>query len=243
MPRLLPEHASRATVRKKNIVSKPAALRESPAHASNDGRGPDLLAQLQDLTCNLQNALDRFRLDSRLTRLAEKEVPDARERLQHVLKLTDQAAHRTLDLVEQSCPPADRTAREAAALAEPWSRFRAGTIKVADYCDLVTRIDTFLVLSRSDSEKVRANLNEVLLAQDYQDLTGQIIRGVMTLVSEVEVVLIDLARLAGTAGGEHGPTAEELARGTGPVVPGVEQGAAVVNGQADIDALLSDLGI
>ena len=51
--------------------------------------------------------------------------------------------------------------------------------------------------------------------------------GVMTLVSEVEVVLVDLARLAGTSGGDHGPTAEELARGTGPVVPGVEQGAAV----------------
>ncbi len=170
-------------------------------------------------------------------------MPDARERLQHVLKLTEQAAHRTLDLVEQSCPPADRTAKEAAALAEPWSRFRAGTITVSDYCDLVNRVDKFLLATRTDSEKVRANLNEVLLAQDYQDLTGQIIRGVMTLVSEVEVVLVDLAHLAGTTGGNNGPTAEELARGTGPVVPGVEQGAAVVNGQADIDALLSDLGM
>ena len=225
-------------------MSQPAVHRESdPRAAAPEARAPDLLAQLQDLTCNLQSALDRFRLDSRLTRLAEKEVPDARERLQHVLKLTDQAAHRTLDLVEQSGPPAERTAKEATALAEPWSRFRAGTIRVSDYCDLVGRIDKFLVASRADSEKVRANLNEVLLAQDYQDLTGQIIRGVMTLVSEVEVVLVNLARLAGTNGVDHGPTAEELARGTGPVVPGVEQGAAVVNGQVDIDALLSDLGI
>jgi chemotaxis protein CheZ len=216
---------------------------KSPDPRAPDARAPDLLAQLQDLTVNLQSALDRFRLDSRLTRLAEKEVPDARERLQHVLKLTDQAAHRTLDLVEQSGPPADRTAREAGALAEPWARFRAGTITVSDYCDLIGRIDKFLVVSRTDSETVRANLNEVLLAQDYQDLTGQIIRGVMTLVSEVEVVLVDLARLAGTTAGDKGPTAEELARGTGPVVPGVEQGAAVVNGQAELDALLSDLGM
>ena len=223
-------------------MSKPAALRDSASRAS-DAPAPDLLAQLQNLTCNLQTALDRFRLDSRLTRLAEKEVPDARERLQHVLKLTEQAAHRTLDLVEQSCPPADRTAKEAAALGEPWSRFRAGTITVSDYCDLISRVDKFLLASRTDSDTVRANLNEVLLAQDYQDLTGQIIRGVMTLVSEVEVVLVDLARLAGTTGGEHGPTAEELARGTGPVIPGVDQGAATVNGQVDIDALLSDLGI
>ncbi|MEJ1961939.1 MAG: protein phosphatase CheZ [Gammaproteobacteria bacterium] len=222
-------------------MSQPALREASPRDA--DARAPDLLAQLQDLTCNLQTALDRFRLDSRLTRLAEKEVPDARERLQHVLKLTEQAAHRTLDLVEKSCPPADRTAREAAALAEPWARFRAGTITVSDYCDLISRIDKFLLVSRADSDTVRANLNEVLLAQDYQDLTGQIIRGVMTLVSEVEVVLVDLSRLAGAEHGETTPTAEELARGTGPVVPGVEQGAAVVNGQAELDALLSDLGM
>jgi chemotaxis protein CheZ len=222
-------------------MSQPA-LRDSSPRAP-DARAPDLLAQLQDLTGNLQTALDRFRLDSRLTRLAEKEVPDARERLQHVLKLTEQAAHRTLDLVEESCPPADRTAREAAALAEPWARFRAGTITVSDYCDLISRIDKFLIVSRADSDTVRANLNAVLLAQDYQDLTGQIIRGVVTLVCEVEVVLVDLSRLAGAENGVTGPTAEELARGTGPVVPGVAQGAAVVNGQADIDALLSDLGM
>lgn len=218
------------------------ALRKT-AVRTPDSREPHLLEQLHDLTCNLQNALDRFRLDSRLTRLAEKEVPDAHERLSHVLKLTDQAAHRTLDLVEKSCPPADRTAREAAALSEPWSRFRAGTISVADYCELIGRVDKFLIAARTDSEVVRANLNEVLLAQDFQDLTGQIIRGVMTLVAEVEVVLVDLSRLAGNQAGQTGPTAEELARGTGPVVPGIEQGAAVVDGQADIDALLSELGM
>jgi chemotaxis protein CheZ len=217
------------------------ALRAERPHV--DSSGPQLLEQLQDLTLNLRSALDRFRLDSRLTRLAEKEVPDARERLMHVLKLTDQAAHRTMDLVEQSCPPADRIAKEAASLNEPWSRFRAGTISVADYCDLIGRVDKFLLTAQTDSDTVRGNLSEVLLAQDFQDLTGQIIRGVVTLVTEVEVVLIDLAKLSGNQGSDHGPTAEELARGTGPVVPGVEQGAATVNGQADIDALLSDLGM
>jgi chemotaxis protein CheZ len=222
-------------------MSQPALLDASPRATAS--REPDLLAQLHDLTSNLQSALDRFRLDSRLTRLAEKEVPDARERLQHVLKLTDQAAHRTLDLVENACPLADRTAKEAASLSEPWSRFRAGTITVSDYCDLIGRVDKFLVAARTDSETVRVNLNEVLMAQDFQDLTGQIIRGVMTLVAEVEVVLVDLSRLAGNQPGATGPTAEELARGTGPVVPGVDQGAATVNAQVDIDALLSDLGM
>ncbi|HEY1283879.1 MAG TPA: protein phosphatase CheZ [Steroidobacteraceae bacterium] len=205
-------------------------------------REPDLLAQLADLTTNLRTALDRFRLDARLTALAEKEIPDARQRLVHVLKLTEAAAHRTLDLVEKSAPPAERTAREAAAIAAAWKRFRAGTISVAEYVDLTKRIDHFLDAARADSETVRGNLNEVLLAQDYQDLTGQIIRGVMNLVSEVEVVLVDLTRLTGAQANAAGGDAAS-SRGHGPAIPGVDHGATVVSDQADIDALLSDLGM
>jgi chemotaxis protein CheZ len=204
-------------------------------------REPDLLAQLADLTVNLRSALDRFRLDARLTALAEKEIPDARQRLIHVLKLTEAAAHRTLDLVEKSAPPAERTAREAAVIAEAWKRFRSGTISVAEYVELTKRIDQFLESARTDSEVVRANLNEVLLAQDYQDLTGQIIRGVMNLVAEVEVVLVDLTRLTGVQA--TATEATTSSRGHGPAIPGVDHGATVVSDQADIDALLSDLGM
>jgi chemotaxis protein CheZ len=219
-------------------MSNSAAATVMPAE-----REPDLLAQLASLTSNLRNALDRFRLDSRLTALAEKEIPDARQRLNHVLKLTDAAAHRTLDLVEQSGPPAERTAKEAASLTEPWERFRSGKISVADYLDLIKRIDHFLSAARADSETVRTNLAEVLLAQDYQDLTGQIIRGVMNLVAEVEVVLVDLSRLAGRDESVAVQSATDSNRGHGPAVPGVDPSAAMVNGQADIDALLSDLGM
>jgi chemotaxis protein CheZ len=203
----------------------------------------DLLSQLANLTSNLRSALDRFRLDSRLTALADKEIPDARQRLSHVLKLTDAAAHRTMDLVEKSGPPAERTAKEAAALAEPWERFRSGKIGVAEYLDLIKRIDHFLANARTDSATVRANLAEVMLAQDYQDLTGQIIRGVMNLVAEVEVVLVDLSRLAGRDQDVQAQFATDSKRGHGPAIPGVDQGATVVNGQADIDSLLSDLGM
>jgi chemotaxis protein CheZ len=203
----------------------------------------DLFAQLASLTSNLRNALDRFRRDSRLNALAEKEIPDARQRLSHVLKLTDAAAHRTMDLVEKSGPPADRIAKEAVSLAEPWARFRSGKISVADYLDLIQRIDHFLTAARTDSEAVRANLAEVMLAQDFQDLTGQIIRGVMNLVGEVEVVLVDLSRLAGHDASVQTKTATDDNRGHGPAIPGVDHGGTVVQGQGDIDDLLSDLGI
>jgi len=192
-----------------------------------------LFGELRKLTSDLQAALDRFRLDPRLLTLAEKEVPDARHRLDHVLKLTDEAAHRTMDLVEKSAPLADRTAREAADIVELWKRFRSRTIAVEDFQRMV---------ARGDMDQVRSNLSEVLLAQGFQDLSGQIIRGVMKLVSELEIALADLIRLSNAGQRSMKPLSEDTRRGFGPAIPGVDNGPAV-SGQQDVDALLSGLGM
>lgn len=203
-----------------------------------------LFTELRKLTGDLQSALDRFSVDSRLVDLAEKEVPDARQRLDHVLKLTDEAAHKTMDLVEQSGPLADRTAREAGEIVEMWKKFRARKIEVDEFRSMIERLDVFLEASRRDMDKVRGNLSEVLLAQGYQDLSGQIIRGVMKLVAELETALVDLVRLSRT--GPHAMAsvapAENVSRGFGPAVPGVDNGPSV-SGQSDVDSLLAGLGM
>jgi chemotaxis protein CheZ len=201
-----------------------------------------LFGELRKLTSDLQAALDRFRLDPRLLTLAEKEVPDARHRLDHVLKLTDEAAHRTMDLVEKSAPLADRTAREAADIVELWKRFRSRTIAVEDFQRMIERMDVFLEVARGDMDQVRSNLSEVLLAQGFQDLSGQIIRGVMKLVSELEIALADLIRLSNAGQRSMKPLSEDTRRGFGPAIPGVNNGPAV-SGQQDVDALLSGLGM
>jgi len=85
----------------------------------------------------------------------------------------------------------------------------------------------------------------VLLAQGYQDLSGQIIRGVMTLVEQLEEALGELVRIAGADregdGAARTPAGNTL-RGDGPAVPGIDH-AHAVSGQQDVDALLSDLGM
>ena len=203
-----------------------------------------LFTELRKLTGDLQSALDRFSVDSRLVDLAEKEVPDARQRLDHVLKLTDEAAHKTMDLVDQSGPLAARTARDAAEIIEMWKKFRARKIEIAEFQAMIQRLDVFLEASRRDMDKVRGNLSEVLLAQGYQDLTGQIIRGVMKLVAELETALVNLVRLSRTAPGAMVPVepAESVSRGFGPAIPGIDNGPAV-SGQSDVDSLLAGLGM
>jgi len=220
-----------------------------------------LFGELRRLATGLETALIRFSVDSRLVDLAEKEIPDARHRLDHVIKMTDEAAHRTMDLVEQSGPLAERTARQAGELADVWHRFRTRTLEVNDFHDMLRRMDSFLDTTRNDMERVRGNLAEVLLAQGYQDLSGQIIRGVMKLVGELEAALGELVRLSSGHGSREqaneranekaGEPASESDRrggasssshGFGPQVPGIDRGPAVSD-QQDVDALLSGLGM
>jgi chemotaxis protein CheZ len=96
---------------------------------------------------------------------------------------------------------------------------------------------------------VKSNLAEVLITQGYQDLSGQIIRGVMTLIQELESALAELQRIVGP-GSVAGISAESVAAnevvdvsaGFGPHVPGIERRSAV-NDQSDVDALMSQMGV
>src|SRR5690348_3677170 len=76
----------------------------------------EFMPELKRLTASAESALVRFRERARIDALADQEVPDARKRLAHVVQLTDEAAHRTLDLVEKSGPLVEQTAKEAAEL-------------------------------------------------------------------------------------------------------------------------------
>jgi chemotaxis protein CheZ len=190
-----------------------------------------VMTSVRKVRGDLQAALERFRAESRLAEMAERQVPDARQRLAHVLKLTDDAAHHTMDLVDQSCPLVDAVAHEAQRLQE--------------LPDVSADVGRFLHQTQAHMKTVRARLSDVLLAQGYQDLSGQIIRNVMQLVDELEVALGDLVRIdrfefdGVTTTSRAAPAA---AGAYGPIVPGVGHGETV-GGQEDIDAMLSGFGV
>ena len=192
-----------------------------------------LLPELKRITAKAQSALARFSAEARLDALAGHEVPDARKRLTHVVKLTDEAAHRTLDLVELCGPLVDDAARGAAQLLE--SR---------NLPQWPSRAEEFLDRTRRDADKLRAYLSELLMAQGYQDITGQIIRSVIALVDELERVLGKLVQIAEgievTSLVRSLPTPTNWEKGLGPQVAGIANGDAVA-GQDDIDALLSQM--
>jgi chemotaxis protein CheZ len=201
-------------------------------------RESDLFAELRNLTEDLQRSLKRFRLSY----IANREMPDARQRLDQAIKMADEAAHKTMDLIERSAPVAERASRAATTLSELWRQYRMKENGAPDLRAIIERNQEFLTAVQTDAGTVVNNLNEVIMTQGFQDLSGQIIRGVIELVGSLETALTELVRLT-QMHGKSASTGETGARKLhGPVVPGLDNGD-VVGGQQDVDSLLSNLGL
>ncbi len=217
------------------ILDQIANLRES-----------SLFQELGKLTREFHDALSSFRLDSRISSFTEKDFPDARERLRHVVTMTAQSADRSLTAAEESMPICDGIESEAAELKGQWERFVNRDMSADEFRDLSGRIGSFFDSAGTNAATLRSNLNEVMMAQDFQDLTGQIIERVITLVDDMEGSLVDLIRISGQNMREQGEAEkkdEDVLQGVGPVVPGVDDAAEnVVSGQDEVDDLLSSLG-
>jgi chemotaxis protein CheZ len=205
------------------------------------GGGEDeLFQEVGRLTRELHEAINGFLLDEKVAEMAEKEIPDASERLKHVISVTEKSANTTLSSVESSIPLVDELGAKASALSDDWGRFQGRELSVEDFRILSKDLATFLELVSDHSSQLHRKLTDVLMAQDFQDITGQIIKQVIDLVHDVEDKLVQLIRISGAKMPEKAKAAD-AGKLEGPVVPGVDQGD-VIQGQDDVDDLLSSLG-
>jgi len=210
-------------------------------------REQSLFRELGKMTRQLHDSLTSFALDSRMQSLAESDIPDAKARLNHVIAMTEDSANRTLTAVESTLPIAEQLQNSADDLHQQWERFRNKDMSVAEFRSMSKEIDAFLSVTRDNAGRIHGNLSEVMMAQGFQDLTGQIIRRVINLVQEVEDNLVELIRLSGSVETEAADKTaaqqnNELMQGVGPQVPGVGDTTGSVSGQDEVDDLLSSLG-
>lgn len=210
----------------------------------------EIFEELGKLTRELHESLNGFRGDSRLVELTRDEIPDAKERLNYVVTMTEQAAHRTLNAIDEAIPIAESLNARARELTDTWGRFRQRDLSVDEFRSFARALDEFFEASGQNTLRLQSLMSEVLMAQDFQDLTGQIIRRVIRLVHELEANLVGLIRVSSGRlepaspfeyeskdADERGPSSQ------GPCVPNTHDVAAdVVSGQDDVDALLSSLG-
>ncbi|NLZ78588.1 MAG: protein phosphatase CheZ [Gammaproteobacteria bacterium] len=213
-----------------------------------------LYREVGRLTRELHTAIIDFDIDPSNPHAKEmSQITDASERLQYVVTLTDDAANSALDLVEQSAPLVTYISYEAQSLIEDWQRFMRRDMQAEEFRVLAKRVADFLSRSLHDSDQLSANLNAIMMAQGFQDLTGQVIKRVMTLIADIETNLVKLCVMAGqvdrVAGIEH--SSEDLRKkhtkdknssaGEGPQMH-AQTRDDVVTDQVDVDDLLSSLG-
>ena len=223
-------------------------------HELNQTRDRGLYREVGKLTRELHSAIVNFQIDPGMPQAEEvSQITDATERLAYVVKLTEAAANRTMDLVENSTPLVNAMGHEAKALSTDWGRFMRREVGAEEFRELARRVDSFLTRSETQNSIVSSNLTDILLAQDYQDLTGQVIKRVTQLVTEVESNLLKLVLMASQvdrfAGIEHDRDAlraennsqKNQAKGEGPQIH-ADKRNDVVSGQDDVDDLLSSLG-
>ncbi|PYC21116.1 protein phosphatase CheZ [Pseudomonas alcaligenes] len=223
-------------------------------HELNKARDHGLYQEVGKLTRELHNSIVNFQIDPRNPHAQEiSQITDATERLSYVVQMTEKAANRTMDLVEQSAPLVNDLGDEAQALSADWGKFMRREMGADAFRDLAKRIELFLARSERDSQRLSGYLNDILLAQDFQDLTGQVIKRVTQLVTEVERDLLKLMLMASHvdrfAGIEHDLEAlraeqeqqKEPSKGEGPQIH-ADKRDDVASSQDDVDDLLSSLG-
>jgi chemotaxis protein CheZ len=205
-------------------------------------RESGLFMEVGRLTRELHDSLANVKFDARIAGLAETDIPDAKHRLNYVIQKTEEAANRTLNAVETLLPISEKLNTGATVITEDWSRFVRREMSVDEFKGLSNRLTEFLDEIQDDSSKIQSNLSDVLMAQDFQDLTGQVIRKIIDLVTEVEESLVRLVRCAGVKAKPQQEAEDGATRAEGPQVEGVQTSAQCVNGQDDVDSLLSSLG-
>jgi len=216
----------------------------------NNGRNIDLYRQIGKITRGLHSAIVNMEIKSDA---ANDHQRDIHARLSYVIELTADAANRTMDLAEDALPFASALRNESTRLAVDWEKLGKRELTAEDFRKLYVQMTSFLNYAATESERLHVGFTEIVLAQSYQDLSGQILQKVMAMLQNTEKELVSLLALAGKVQEQGGDDeAEEAAPqiSAGTIVPArdiVAEGplpdsTGSLKNQDEVDDLLSSLG-
>ncbi len=220
-----------------SIVAANAA-ESAPEVARPAAQGEDkVLNQIGHMTRTLHNTLRELGLNKEIEKAASS-IPDARDRLNYVATLTEKAAERVLNATDAAQPIVDRMGEESARLAGQWQMLFDKKLDVEQFKNLVMQTQSFLNDVPNQTKVANAHLMEIMMAQDFQDLTGQVIKKIIEVTKTMEQQLVTL--LLESAPPE---VKAEFDSGllNGPVINAAGR-SDVVTSQDQVDDLLESLG-
>jgi chemotaxis protein CheZ len=199
-----------------NHFAKTPAMESSPLSKAPAGAASELFEQLGVITRRLQDTLGQLDAMPRL-RASAQGLPDARSRLGDIARKTGEAADKVLTSVELAKQERARIATAAAAMAHACDAGGAELDRRA--------LRRHLAEVDGAAARIDAHLTDIMVAQDFHDLTGQLVARIVTLAIELEDGLLQMLT-------HH-------VAGDPPPVPA---GAGEAKSQREVDELLASLG-
>jgi chemotaxis protein CheZ len=231
-----------------NEMTNPETLID--VEQEGDASSDRILARIGQLTRTLRDSMRELGLDKQVEAAAEM-VPDARDRLKYVATMTEQAAERALNAIELAKPLQETMQRDAQALDARWEQWYGAPLENADVKTLLADTRGFLQQVPVHTVATNTQLLEIMLAQDFQDLTGQVIKKITDVVYVIEQQLLGvlLENIAPERREQFAAQAAALAAASsssdtllnGPQI-NPEGRTDVVQDQTQVDDLLASLG-
>ena len=222
------------------LAAVPAAAPEpaaeaAAAHAEVDHGDNPMYERLGGIVRLLHDSLRELGYDKALTE-ASSQINDAQDRLEYVASLTEQAANKVLNTLDEGMPAQDVLSKQAKAMDNRWNDLFAGKLSIEEFKALAGDSRQFAQQVAEATEAEKARLLEIMMAQDFQDITGQLIKKVVTITKSVEQELAELLR-------DNAPPAvrEKLAAKPAPLMSGPSAPSVALD-QDNVDDLLADLG-
>lgn len=197
----------------------------------------EVFQRIGALTRNLHDALRELGYDKAVEQ-AVSSLPDARDRLTYIADLTGQAAERALTAVEQGQQYQNEVQTEANRLAAQWDRVFSGELPLEEFKHTAVETRAFLKDLERQTTQTNAQFTEIMMAQDFHDLTGQVIQRIVKVAQNLESQLVKL--LIETTPPEKRPASESEWL-TGPAMNAAQRDDVVTN-QQQVDDLLESLG-
>jgi chemotaxis protein CheZ len=197
----------------------------------------EVLSRIGHMTRSLHENLRGLGLD-KLIEKAASDIPDARGRLDYVARLSEQSAQKVLNATDAASPLQDAIDSSARALSSDWQALLANGASEAEWRALASRSVTSLGQITADTTISKSHLMDIMMAQDFQDLTGQVITKVTAIAHNLEQQLVQM--LVDFAPAE---VKREYDNGllNGPQIDPTNNSDVVAN-QGQVDDLLDSLG-
>lgn len=192
----------------------------------------DLIHRIALLTRTLRDSMRELGLDQAIKDAAYA-IPDARDRLHYVARMTEQAANRVLNAAEQMQPVQTEMQQQAKSLSQRWQE-AAGNVDAS----LAADTQEFLNLVPGKTQESLDTIMDIIMAQDFQDLTGQVIMKMLGVINAIETELVQV--LIDSVPAEKREETKELLNG--PQVNTANK-SDVVADQDQVDDLLASLGL